>query len=129
MITIPDSQQYTYNVGWSQTHQAFQGVCAEFPELYCLAASAEAALAAIQQEAATTLQARIRANEILPLPLPRPAALPLRSAPPARTWRNRLIVALLLMLSFVLGLTASFWLDTNPKHQPEPDTSPTQYSD
>lgn len=123
MTTIPDSQQYTYNVGWSQSHQAFQGVCAEFPELHCLAASAEAALAAIQQEAETILQARIRANEILPPPLPRPAALPLHPAPPARTWRNRLIVALLLVLSFVVGLTASFWLDTSQKTQPELDAS------
>lgn len=123
MTVIPDCQHYTYNVGWSEPHQAFQGVCAELPNLHCFATSAEAALAAIRQEAAIALKSRIRANEQLPHPLPTPAPVPLRLAPPARAWRNRLILLLLLGLSFGAGLTVPLWLDTNPDHSPESESS------
>lgn len=59
---------YTYRVAWSAEDREFVGMCAEFPGLSWLDASAEKALAGIRKVVADCLHDMSRTGEAPPKP-------------------------------------------------------------
>ena len=66
---VPDTDQYTYRVVWSEDDQEFVGTCAEFPSLSWLKATPEAALKGIRALVKSVVEDMQDSGEVIPEPI------------------------------------------------------------
>ncbi len=69
MKTLPQIDNYTYRVTWSEDDNEFVGLCAEFPSLSYLASTKKKALSGIHQIVADVLEDMTANDEAIPEPL------------------------------------------------------------
>ena len=66
---LPEIDQYTYRVVWSEDDQEFVGTCAEFPSLSWLKATPEAALKGIRALVKSVVEDMQDSGEVIPEPI------------------------------------------------------------
>ena len=68
MKTLPQIDNYTYRVTWSEDDNEFVGLCAEFPSLSYLSSTKKKALSGIHQIVADVVEDMVANDEAVPEP-------------------------------------------------------------